>query len=101
MEFLKKVGGDKKTADAFKEVFRSALVKAGKDAGFKFTREELDAALTEMKAEIQEDELKELQQEELARLLWAFASLKYLHHHLADQMVIVAHLYKNSFGCIK
>ncbi len=57
-EFLKKLGTDKAAAAKFKEAFRAALLKAGKDAGFKFTREELDAALAEMKAEIPEGALK-------------------------------------------
>lgn len=57
-EFLKKVSTDKSAAEKFKEAFRTALVKAGKEAGFKFTREELDAVLTEMKAEMPERDLK-------------------------------------------
>ncbi len=57
-EFLKKLSTDKAAADKFKETFRATLVKAGKDAGFKFTREDLDTALVEMKAEIPEGELK-------------------------------------------
>ena len=56
-EFLKKVSKDKAAAEKFKEVFRAALVKAGTDAGFKFTRKDLDAALIEMKAEIPEGKL--------------------------------------------
>ncbi len=57
IEFLKKSKVDKTTAGKVEEIFRAALAKAGKDAGFNFNREDLDEALVEMKAQISEGEL--------------------------------------------
>ncbi len=56
-KFLKKLSTDQSAADKFKEAFRAAMLKMGKDTGFKFTREELEQALVEMKNELPEDAL--------------------------------------------
>ena len=49
--FLKKMGEDKGLRKKVKETYQDSLVKVANDAGFKFTRKDLEAALSEILAE--------------------------------------------------
>jgi len=54
--FLKKMGEDKGLRKKLKETYQESLVKVANDAGFKFTKKELEVALSG----ISEEELKKV-----------------------------------------